>query len=189
MNVAVKEPTVASEVGGWMQTLSGLKFWPRAPRVEDIRIEDIAGALSKMCRYGGHCKKFYSVAEHCVLVARHAPDDLKLTALMHDASEAYLVDVPRPIKPFLPGYYDMEAKLMSVISERFGLIDPLPAEVKRLDNAILRDEREQNMASMDVAPEFWGDAIDGLGVELRFWQPEDAQTMFLHAFKKFGGKE
>jgi uncharacterized protein len=87
-----------------MQTYTGLAFWPLDPRPDEIRLVDIAHALSKLCRYGGQCLSFYSVAEHSLLVASKAPDHLKLVALMHDASEAYLLDIPRPIKRHLAGY-------------------------------------------------------------------------------------
>lgn len=171
--------------GDWMQTYTGLEFYPLDPRVEDIRIDDIASALSKACRYSGHCIRFYSVAEHCVHIASKAPDHLKLTALMHDAPEAYLVDVPRPIKPHLPGYAEIEERLANVIALRFDLIHPLPHEVKTLDNAILDDERVQNMAQ---PPRPWGDHGGPLGVTLKFWTPAEAKYQFATAFYRYGGR-
>jgi hypothetical protein len=190
MNVAFKPPveTFGAAVGGWMQTLTGRKVYPLHLTEEMISIEDIAGSLSKMCRYAGHCEKFYSVAEHCVLVAKRAPSWCKLTALMHDASEAYLVDVPRPLKPFLPGYYEIEDKILATIGRKFGTLYPLPPEVKALDTAILRDEREQNMAFMDEAPEQWGDVSAALGVTLQFWTPHRARLEFLASFQRYGGQ-
>ncbi|MGE0677833.1 phosphohydrolase [Pseudolabrys sp.] len=169
----------SARIGEWMQTYTGKKFWPMDPRPEEIDIIDIGRALSKMCRYGGHSLKFYSVAEHCVLCSRAAPAHLKMTALLHDASEAYLVDVPRPIKPALDNYYKIEANLMQVISKKFGAVWPLPPEVKQIDNAILRDERLAIMAHMDVPSEIWGDAAEGLGVEIECWNPERAFQEFL----------
>lgn len=180
-------PTVAHDQGGWMQTYTGGAFWPLAPQLADIRLDDIVGSLSKMCRFAGHCTKFYSVAEHCVHVANAAPPALALTALLHDSSEAYLVDVPRPLKPFLPGYYEIEHRLMAVIAQRFGTVWPLPAEVKDLDLAILADERAQNMAPMDVPSQLWGDTLPPLGVTLKFWSPPQAAYEFTTAFYRFGG--
>jgi hypothetical protein len=171
--------------GDWMQTYSGAQFWPMDPRASEVRVGDIAAALSKLCRYGGQCNRFYSVAEHCVHVANYAPEGLKLAALMHDASEAYLSDVIRPIKSFLTNYLEIEAGLERVIAERFRLTWPMPAEVKRLDTAILADERDQAMAPPPVP---WSQTTEpALGVTLQFWTPEVAQTEFLNAFYYYGG--
>jgi hypothetical protein len=161
--------------GDWLQTYTGVEFHPLDPRPEDIRIEDISHALSKLCRYGGHCIRFYSVAEHCVHVASKAPDSLKLVALMHDAAEAYIVDVPRPVKHLLPQYKAIEERLEAAIAVRFGLVWPFPEEIKRLDNAILADEREQNMGQ---PPRPWM-ARESLGVMLRFWPPQQAAYEFI----------
>ena len=182
-------PTVAHDKGGWMQTYTGRAFWPLTPKSEHVKIVDIAHSLSMMCRYAGHCIRFYSVAEHCVHVAARAPDHLKLTALLHDASEAYVVDIPRPIKPFLPNYYEIENHLMEMISKKYGTSWPLPDEVKLLDNRILSDEREQNMMFMDVYPSLWGNTQNALGIKLQYWTPEEAELQFLRAFKAYGGRE
>src|SRR5262245_58620631 len=128
-------------VGDWMQTYTGLAFWPMDPRPDEVRLDDIAAALSKLCRYGGQGVKFYSVAEHCVHVAEAAPDYCKLDALLHDASEAYLCDVIRPIKSHLTNYVAIEARLQRVIAHRFRVCFPIPDVVKRLDTGILADER------------------------------------------------
>lgn len=178
-------PVSATRRGDWMQTANGRQAWPMDPRPEDIHIDDIAAALSKLCRYGGHCRKFYSVAEHCVLMASVAPEGLQLAALMHDASEAYLNDVIRPIKRHLTNYETIEAELERAIAARFSLQWPMPKEVKRLDNAIITDEREQSMATPPVP---WKHAIEpALGVQLHFWSPEKAEFEFLAAFRRYGG--
>jgi hypothetical protein len=173
---------------GWMQTLNGGRFYPGAPRPEDLNIYDIAGALSKICRFGGHCVSFYSVAEHSILVAEAAPPEHKLAALMHDASEAYLCDVPRPLKPLLPGYREIEDRLMTTLAERFGFAYPLADEVKRLDNAILADEREQNMTWTATPALEWGLTEPAIGVELELWSPRQAEHQFIKAFRNYGGR-
>lgn len=175
-----------SRIGDWMQTYTGRQFWPLDPRPEDIEIADIAAALSKLCRYGGHCLRFYSVAEHCVHVAAAARPSLALTALLHDASEAYLSDIVRPVKPYLSNYMDIEDGLERTVSERFGTIYPLPAEVKKLDNAILWAEMLQNMAD---PPEPWTKWLtdEPLNVKLQFWSPERAGAEFMAAFRSYGG--
>lgn len=167
------------ERGDWMQTSTGRQFFPMDPRPDEIHIEDIAAALSKMCRFSGHSTRFYSVAEHCVLLSQAASPSVAFDALMHDASEAYLSDVIRPIKPFLANYREIEERLERAIAERFSLTWPLPAEVKRLDNAILADERDQAMAT---PPADWRLPEPPLSVTLQFWSPKEAECKFIDAF-------
>lgn len=172
--------TQTLRIGDWMQTHSGRQFWPLDPRPEEIHIEDIAAALSKLCRYGGQCLRFYSVAEHCRHLASAAPDALKFAALMHDGSEAYLCDIIRPIKSHLTNYLIIEAELERCIAQRFGLEWPTPAAVKRLDTAILADERDQAMAPPPIP---WPQTTEPpLGIALKFWNPERAEQEFLAAF-------
>lgn len=160
----------------WIQTATGRVFYPLDPRPEEIFIEDIAHALSNLCRYGGHCRDFYSVAQHSVLVSRALPDEHKLWGLLHDATEAYLVDVPRPIKRFLGGYEVAEDRLHVVIAERFGLPPEIPAEVKRVDNAILVDEMNQLMPMGLPEP--------ALGIAIDPWPPIIARDVFLREFER-----
>jgi flavin-dependent thymidylate synthase len=103
--------------GDWMQTYSGGRFYPGDPRIEQIELTDIARALSRICRYAGHCEQFYSVAQHSVYVSGMVPPEHALCALMHDATEAYLVDIPRPLKRMLAGYTVLEDRLWRVIAE------------------------------------------------------------------------
>lgn len=168
-------------VGDWMQTWSARKFWPLDPHAEEVFIEDIAHSLSMQCRYAGHCRRFYSVAEHSVLMARwllpnHGPE-IALWGLMHDASEAYLVDVPRPVKPYLAGYKDAESKVMAAVCQRFGLAKEMPAIVHDADNRIIGDELE------NMTPMAWHARYnEPLGVSLRYWSPEKAEVEFLATF-------
>lgn len=171
--------------GDWMQTYTGRQFWPIDPLAEEIDIADIAHALSMACRYAGHCLRFYSVAEHSVHVARSLPPELRLWGLLHDASEAYLVDVPRPLKPSLPGYYELEQRVMDAIAEKFWLhTNTMPAEVKAADNRILVDERQQNMAPTHHR---WAgvDDLRPLGVTLEYWHPPRAEAEFIAAFHAY----
>lgn len=119
------------------------------PVPEMFEIEDIAHALSNIPRWAGHCKSFYSVAEHSVLCARNPSikDDpkLKYQALMHDASEAFLLDMPSPIKKQLGRYKTIEFQLMHVLAKRFDFQFPLSEEVKAIDQMILIDEWDQLM--------------------------------------------
>jgi hypothetical protein len=179
-----------SDRGPWIQTFTGRAFHYEDPQPEDVHIEDIAQALSKQCRFAGHTTRFYSVAEHSVLLARYVSQPVKLWALLHDASEAYLVDVPRPVKPYLEGYDRFERVVMYRIRERFDLFGlnnqfdvawagHMPAEVKAADIRICVDEKAQNMAPGPM----WGiDGLDPLGVTLQFWSPEQAEAEFLSTF-------
>lgn len=167
--------------GDWMQTSTGRAVWPLDPRADELDIVDIAHALSNLCRYGGHCREFYSVAQHSVLVSRALPDEHKLWGLLHDASEAYLVDIPRPVKRFMPDYERAENRMLRRVATRFGLSEKIPDEVKRVDNAILVDEMRQLM-SKPPAP--WKLPEPALGIEIKPWSPKVARTRFLAEFLK-----
>ena len=106
-----------------MRTYMGKKFYPQDLRVEDICIEDIVHGLSGELRFGGQSPNRITVAQHSVWVAEKLPDHLKLAGLLHDASEAYLKDIPSPVKDLLPDYKRLEHDLMCVIADVFGLDD------------------------------------------------------------------
>ena len=111
------------------------------PTMDMICIEDIAHALSYQCRFGGHLPKFYSVAQHSLNCSYLMDNkELKLAALLHDASEAYLLDIPRPIKQSLSNYKEIEDGLMKLIAEKFGFEYPLHSEVKKIDELMLQLE-------------------------------------------------
>lgn len=174
--------------GGWIQTFTGRKFYPLAPRPEDIVIEDIAHALSMSCRYNGHVRRFYSVAEHCYLVSSYvqhvAPDNYEqqLLALLHDAAEAYLADVPSPVKPQLVGYRAAEERCEQAIATAFGL--PSLAKtplIHDIDTRIRIDEVKELM-SHDV--DRWTSRLgEPLGVYVAGVPPGHAKQWFLMKFR------
>lgn len=167
-----------------MQTYTGRKFWPLDPWPEEVDIFDIAHALSMTCRYGGHSKRFYSVAEHSVLVSRFVPGDQKLAGLLHDAAEAYFGDVIRPVKKHLR-VRPIELRLDQAIATRFGLTlaEMHSPEIKSVDNRILVDERDELMTP--TADEWAGlEGIDPLGAQIRCWPPEIAKMKFLAEFRR-----
>lgn len=173
----------------WIQTYTGRQFWPLEPRVEDIDIRDIAHALSMKCRYGGHSKQFYSVAQHSVLVARHASAEDALRALLHDAHEAYspFGDVPRPIKQADPALSaainKVEANLDRAIAAKFDLPWPIKNKaIDILDARILMDEREHVMAP---SPHEWNIVAAPLGISIAQWSPEFAREKFLIDFHTY----
>lgn len=139
-----------SERGDWSQSFTGVKFYPLNPHIEDINITDIAHALSLTCRYGGHCKFHYSVAQHSVLCASVAEPADRFAALMHDASEAYLSDIIRPFKHKLPEYQEAEARMMKIIAEKYGFEYPMSSRIKEIDNRMLLTEKLQLMKTSDL---------------------------------------
>ncbi|MBZ9659744.1 hypothetical protein LB523_11880 [Mesorhizobium sp. ESP-6-4] len=175
-------PTAATErKGGMLQTFTGRHFWPLDARPEEVHIEDIAHSLSLQCRYAGHCKRFYSVAEHSVLIANwiwwHGSAADALAGLLHDATEAYLVDMPRPVKRSMHEYRLHEAALWKVLAARFGLPEEMPAIVHEADNRIIADEL------VNMRPMAWHDKHnDPLCVSLAFWSPGESEHNFLNTF-------
>ena len=123
-----------------IRTFTGIYMNVFEPTLEMICIEDIAHGLSNQCIFAGHTKEFYSVAQHSIHVCELAKDEFKLQALLHDASEAYLCDIPGPIKKRLPEYCKIENSLMEMIAEKFGFELPVNENVKGLDDFMLQWE-------------------------------------------------
>lgn len=125
----------------FLQTRSGDFLDFRNPDPDTIHIEDIAHALALTCRYNGHTPYPYSVAQHCVLASRMAPPGLELEALMHDAQEAYVGDMPSPLKKMLPGYQVVEDMVEYVIRKKYGLSSGgMSRAVKEIDTRMLATE-------------------------------------------------
>lgn len=173
--------------GPYLQTISGRWVNPFDPDPEQIDIGDIARALSNQCRFGGHCRAFYSVAQHSVhvseLVEQRGGDvEDVFAALMHDAGEAYLGDMPHPIKhrsPLGAAFREAEAHLERAIHERFGIRTVVP-ELKPADRALLATERRALSAETWHWPELEG--IEPLDLELRAWSPDEAEREFTRRF-------
>jgi 5'-deoxynucleotidase YfbR-like HD superfamily hydrolase len=148
---------MANRIGDWMEIYSARKFWVLDPQPEEILITDIAHALSQICRFNGHTKYFYSVGQHslnCAEFLRQEGYDKKyqLYALLHDASEAYICDIPRPVKPLIQGYHVVEEKLQNAIYNKFGLEIPSDFDsqiIKFADDTILMLEATTLMNSVD----------------------------------------
>lgn len=169
----------------WIQTFSGKAFYPLDPQEDDIDIRDIAHALAYTCRFAGHVTRFYSVAEHSVYVACYCSPQNAMCGLLHDASEAYIADIPRPIKPYLANYAAIEDHLMTAIAAKFDLSWPMPSEVKEIDGRILSNEKA---ALLGPAPQPWtlyGDPLPDLAIS--GWTPAEAEIAFLMAYNAFGG--
>lgn len=174
----------APRKGDFTSMISGGKFWPLDPRPEDVHLEDIAHALGMQCRWGGHVYHFFSVAQHCVLVSKHCRQ-WPLKGLLHDAAEAYLVDVPTPIKKHLFGYTDIERTLLGVIGERFGLgggLQDMHREVHNADGRALATEQRDLRPAYD----FWTPPLRPWKEHIEPWGPAKAKAMFLERATALG---
>ncbi|RLC88683.1 MAG: hypothetical protein DRJ03_02060 [Chloroflexi bacterium] len=172
---------------GWFQTSTGTQFTLPNFNPRLIDIEDIAHALSQQCRFNGHTWNFYSVAEHSVRVSKEVPVEDRLWGLLHDASEAYLGDVVKPLKVLLPDYQKMEDDLMRVICGVFDLPSRMPESVKRADLVLLATERRDmtfDLDSNNVA--VWDDlvGVDPLVGRISSWSYIEAKQRFLQRFEE-----
>lgn len=177
------------EPGPFMQTLTGRRMNPLDASPEDIDPDDIAGALANICRFGGHSRAFYSVAQHSVIVCDllaergGSPDEL-MAALLHDAAEAYLGDLPHPIKhrsELGAAFREAEHRLEAVIAARFDLPDAR-ALIKPLDRAMLATERRIFSEETWRWPEL--DDAEPLDIEIEPWPPERAAREFRERFER-----
>jgi hypothetical protein len=165
---------------------SGGTFRPFAPRVADIHITDIAHALANKCRWSGHTREFYSVAQHAVLVSRYtvAPAH-RLWGLLHDAGEAYLPDVPSPIKAHLPLLVDAEELILAAVAVRFELPAEIPDMVHHADKLLLTTEARDLMAIESLSHPRYAQYPGPIrGERLSGWSPDVAESLFLKEFDK-----
>lgn len=167
-----------------IKTCSGQYFDLLEPEKCSVDIQDIAHALSNTCRYGGHCRWFYSVAEHSVLVSRIVPPEHALAGLLHDAAEAFIGDVTSPLKQQLRDYHAIEERIQAHILRTFGLGPDLPDCVKHADLVALTTEHMQLFESTDEDgnPGFWPRDIDPVPYEIQAYSPMLARGIFLREF-------
>jgi uncharacterized protein len=178
------------EPGPYIQTVSGRRVNPFDPSPDDIEVGDIAVALSNQCRFGGHTRRYYSVAQHACIVSDQMLEsggDLAAArwGLLHDASEAYLIDLPHPLKhrsELGRLYRAAEERLELVIRERFGLVGDPPARLKEIDRAILATERETLTMVAWHWPELEG--VEPLDLAIEPWEPEVAAAAFLERYER-----
>lgn len=171
-------------------TSAGAEFKPMDPKAEDVYIQDIAHALSNQCRFGGHTSSFYSVAQHSVLVMEIV-DKLdgtlgqQFAALMHDAAEAYLVDLPTPIKKQMAGYAVAEIRVLAAISSRLGFRlehDPL---VKKADLIALATEARDLMPPHSI----WDQLPEKpVAPTLVPWPPGEGSKHFMDSFRRINAE-
>lgn len=186
----MSDPTGCILGPGVIETASGKPFSVLDHKPDDIKAEDIAHSLSLICRYAGHCRFFYSVAKHSVLVmheiGRRFPGDteLQLAALFHDGSEAYLADLPRPVKLLVPEYQNIERRVQSAIFTwlELDLSDEHHHEIKAADNAVLAAEAPVLMKSRGA---WWGiDNIEPAELPITKSEPHEDRERFLFWYER-----
>ncbi|MGN8154365.1 hypothetical protein ACTJK5_19005 [Agrobacterium sp. 22094] len=166
-------PSIMLASGNWFDLLD--------PWNSEFTIEDIAQGLSNICRYSGQCKYFYSVAEHSIHVC-DTVDEFKLEALMHDAAEAFVGDITRPLKQLLPQYKEIEANVEDAICRRFNLDKRSKGIVKAADLCVLAAEQSH---LMPPGADFWAipAKVQPASFEIGFLRPEEARRLFLDKFQ------
>jgi len=167
-----------------IHTSTGRLINPLEPEPDNIDIRDIAHALAMQVRWNGHARDFYSVAEHCVRVSMICPAKDALYGLLHDAPEAYLSDVPGPIKKAegFAFYREAEARLMATIAKRFGLPERIPASVHRAD-AILLHTEARDLFPSDHNKEWVDMALTQPRRIAPLQSPKAAEAWFMERFK------
>lgn len=165
----------------WIQTYTGIPYPILEPEPEYVVVEDIAHALSNMCRFAGHCREFYSVAQHAVLLSYQVPEEEAFAGLNHDDTEAYVVDMPRPLKHSegLAGYRDVEESNWLAIAKRFAIDPVLPQSVKDADARMLLTE-QRDLLGRQSRP--WEDVAPPYDFVITPWSPKVAKAAFLKRF-------
>jgi uncharacterized protein len=166
----------------WIITYTGQAFDLIMPTKAMIQLRDIAHSLAYTCRFNGHCSPFYSVAQHSLHVASLVAPEHRLQALLHDATEAYVGDMVRPLKEILPEFEQIERRIRLAICEWADLPEALPAEVKHADMVALATERRD---LLQPHPAEW-ECLRGIEPDAKKIVPlipEHVRTHFYHAVK------
>jgi uncharacterized protein len=176
----------------WISLLSGARFNYNKPEESDVTIEDVASALSNVCRFSGHLPRFYSVAQHLVNTSHivpMVPVELAFTGLMHDTAEAFTNDLPTPLKWAFPIFKELELKIEAAMSEKFGFQFPYPPEIKEADTVMLMLEKYYIKECNDHWPmydKYTREYVQPFRdkVDLDSWQPRRAKREFLERFEE-----
>lgn len=179
----LKKDFYKDRIGDWMQLLDGRRFYPLDFRVEDVDVEDIAYGLARESRFNGKYKReipFYSVAHHSIIGSRLIQKEFAFDFLMHDASEAYLKDLPKPVKNLLPEYSKLENKIQKIILQKFNLSLIKIPEIKEVDDRMLYTEKRDIMQK-----EIWKADIKPFDFKItEFWTPQEAYIKFMERFNE-----
>lgn len=172
---------VAAITTDYVSTFSGNRFYPLRPHIDKVAIEDIAHGLAYQCRFNGQTKTFYSIAQHSLIVADLVPPPLRLAALLHDAAEAYLGDMVKPLKVLLPEFAALEDKVTAIIAGTYGIDFSDYAPIKRADLIALATEKRDLMPH---SAERWAylDGIAPLPGIIVAMDPGEAKQRFLQRY-------
>lgn len=171
----------------YVSTFLGHRFFLTRPHIDDVAIEDIAHGLAYQCRFNGQTREFYSVAQHSLMVMQLVPASLRLAALLHDAAEAYLGDMVKPLKNLFPEFSAIEGRVMQIIGERFAVdLEHLDPAIKAADLVALATEKRDLMPH---STEAWANLRDirPLPESIRPLMPVDAKSAFLESFRQLRG--
>ena len=170
----------------YVSTFSGNRFYPLRPHIDRVAIEDIAHGLAYQCRFNGQTKTFYSIAQHSLIVAGLVPPPLRLAALLHDAAEAYLGDMVKPLKVLMPEFAALEDQVTAIIAATYGIDFSDYAPIKRADLIALATEKRDLMPH---SAERWAylDGIAPLPGIIVAMDPGEAKQCFLQRFHALHG--
>ena len=180
----------SAKAGIGIEMVNGGRFLILDPKASALDPQVLAHALSNLCRFTGHTQKFYSVAQHCVIVSKIVPPELAMQGLLHDASEAFIGDLSRPLKAILdilaPGIlFSIEERIHEVIAEKFKSGFPHDPAVKIADNVSLATEKRDLMAETGRP---WYNLPDPLPTKIKALGPRGARNLWLDRFEELGGK-
>lgn len=175
----------------WIQTYTGLQFSLTDPQPDDVNIKDIARALSNICRFTGHVRQFYSVAQHSVLASEHVPLEDQLAALLHDAHEAYIGDMSRPLKKVGDHavFKSCEQRIEAAIKEQFGIKNMKPQSVADVDLKLLVTEaRDLFIGGLHSEWTINAKTNPPFDFEIIPWHPDEAMQRFLFRYHQITGR-
>lgn len=167
-----------------LETHSGVHMDVLHPKPEDFNIQDIAHALSNICRFTGHVYQFYSVAQHSVILARYMQTELKLEALLHDATEAYVSDINHNLKQAMPEYNLIEQLYRDAIAKRFGLEIIVPYQVAKADRELCHYEAQILMPNRGE----WAGRLTADSLPIHPVEPRMAYAMFTDMYTILTGQ-
>jgi hypothetical protein len=169
---------IPADLGPWITTVSGKRFFYEHPEDFAFDPEDIAYALSNICRFAGHTRAFYSVAQHCVLVSEIVPPSLALQGLLHDAAEAYTGDVVGPLKSLLPDFkFEIEVPTEEALFGQLGVPFEMNPMVKVADLMALATEIRDLMPAPTL---MWSQGLPPpIMRRIVAWSPRHARERWL----------